>query len=662
MIRRSHLLAGVSILAVALTVAGRAAELERVEFVGMDAPKTAAEMSRMYTTAQVRYVYADGSERLVPLAYDTLYTNLDRVGTNPYEAGRLYDANGMGLVDPYGRPVIAETPDGTTLHLVPGAPTGPNGDALAYHIVHWEYDWLLSNGANARKTKGWYPRMPMAMNVNTIAQDRGSGRLTAIEQRNVDFASVGGLWIPCNASLTPWNTHLAGEEDYDLFNRRKVDKSVRGLTEVYFGNARNANPYNYGYPVEVAVGPDGRTAPTKHYSMGRGSWEVATVMPDGRTAYYGDDGRYTGLFMYVADRAGSLSAGTLYAAKWEQQSAENGGTAKLVWIRLGHAADWEVAEMMKEERFSSTESTIFEFFDPPGVPKLAEDADEAAKAAHAAAVEAREKAIAAALADGFKAIQAGTKKPEYVRLRPGKEKAAAFLETRRYAAWLGASTEFNKMEGVAVDPEGRTVFIAMSRIEGGMVENDGGPQDDVRLPKNGAGGVYALRAGGGVTDSEGNPIDSEWVAAVMEGVPQLMGRDLAEPDALGNRSDPDLIAEPDNLAFSRATRTLFIGEDSGRHTNNFLWAFNVDTGALVRLASGPAGAELTGLSIVENWNGHAYITTNYQHPTEGLAKRKMDEDLKAELLARIDPFVAGVGYFGPLPALSDGTTRMASSE
>ena len=25
-------------------------------------------------------------------------------------------------------------------------------------------------------------------------------------------------------------------------------------------------------------------------------------MPDGKTVYYGDDGRYTGLFMYVADR------------------------------------------------------------------------------------------------------------------------------------------------------------------------------------------------------------------------------------------------------------------------------------------------------------------------------------------------------------------------
>ena len=30
-------------------------------------------------------------------------------------------------------------------------------------------------------------------------------------------------------------------------------------------------------------------------------------------------------------------------------------------------------------------------------------------------------------------------------------------------------------------------------------------------------------------------------------------------------------------------RTLFIGEDSGQHVNNFLWAYNVDTKALSRM-------------------------------------------------------------------------------
>jgi hypothetical protein len=36
---------------------------------------------------------------------------------------------------------------------------------------------------------------------------------------------------------------------------------------------------------------------------------------------------------------------------------------------------------------------------------------------------------------------------EWLRLKPGMEKAAAFMETRRYAALVGATTEFAKMEG-----------------------------------------------------------------------------------------------------------------------------------------------------------------------------------------------------------------------
>ena len=448
-----------------------------------------------------------------------------------------------------------------------------------------------------------------------------------IDQANVDFAAVGGLWIPCAASPTPWGTHLAGEEDYDLFDRSKVDASLASTDRGLLRQHQQATPYGYGYPVEVTVGRDGRTSVKKHYSMGRASWELAHVMPDGKTVYYGDDGRYTGLFMYVADRPGNLGSGTLYAARWEQQSDQNGGAAKLTWIKLGHAADYEVAAMIEQERFSSTESTIFEFGDE-------------AKA-------------------GFKTIKAGTKEPEHVKLRPGKEQAAAFLESRRYAASLGATTEFNKMEGVTVDREDRKVYIAMSRIEEGMLANPDDPADQIKLPELGAGGVYVLTTATEAKDSEGNPIASEWAAVSMAGVPQLMGVDLAESDALGNTADPEHIAEPDNLAFLPGMRTLFIDEDSGRHINNFMWAFNVDTGKLSRIVSGPAGAELTGLNVLGDWNGFAYVLTSFQHQGESLDEFEIkDESLKAEIKTLIDPFVAAVGYLGGLP----GTGEAASEQ
>ena len=49
--------------------------------------------------------------------------------------------------------------------------------------------------------------------------------------------------------------------------------------------------------------------------------------------------------------------------------------------------------MMEDEQFSSTESSIFEFANEPK--------------------------------DGFTTIKAGTKKPEHIKLNPGKEQAAA---------------------------------------------------------------------------------------------------------------------------------------------------------------------------------------------------------------------------------------------
>ena len=57
----------------------------------------------------------------------------------------------------------------------------------------------------------------------------------------------------------------------------------------------------------------------------------------------------------------------------------------------------------------------------------------------------------------------------------------------------------------------------------------------------------------------------------------VVGEDLLAADAYGKTANVDKEAYPDNLSYSEATRTLFIGEDSGAHTNTFVWAYNVDT-------------------------------------------------------------------------------------
>ena len=151
-------------------------------------------------------------------------------------------------------------------------------------------------------------------------------------------------------------------------------------------------------------------------------------------------------------------------------------------------------------------------------------------------------------------------------------------------------------------------------------------------------------------DQAGGDIKSEWVPVQTRAL--LVGEDMAA-DALGNLANPELVSNPDNLKFSEKLRTLFIGEDSSTHVNNFVWAYNVDTKKLSRLASMPVGAEATGLGVVDDLNGWTYITTNFQHPGDWLPK------LHGKVQATLDPLVranykdrfgAAVGYLTGTPS------------
>ena len=317
-------------------ITDRAIAATKVEFIGMDAPQTNDDMASAYTTAKVRVYTTDTEFTEHNLSYNTLFNVKDKVGTNAYQAGQLYNYKMEPIMDPFDQPVLAETPDANSLLNVGGK---------LFLVSHLEYDWITSDGTPAYKLADWYSRMPMSMLLTSVKQD-ANGKLTATEQKPMDFSSVDGLWIPCFGSQTPWNTHLGSEEDYDLYFNAGVSESAReagikALTEVYFEDTKVANPYHYGFITEVEVKEDASYHITKHYSMGKGTWEMSKVLSDGKTAYFGDDGSNVGMFMYIADRANDLSAGTLYAAKWTQTSpaGSDGGSANLTWIKLGHATD-----------------------------------------------------------------------------------------------------------------------------------------------------------------------------------------------------------------------------------------------------------------------------------------------------------------------------------
>ena len=587
----------------------------KVEFIGMDAPVTNDDMAKAYSSAKVRVYTSDTEFTEHALSYNTLFNIKDTVGTNAYQAGQVYNHNMEPILDPQGKNVLAETPDANSLL---------NVDGKLFLVSHLEYDWILANGNSAYKEENWYSRMPMGMLLTSVEQD-ANGNLKAVEQKPLDFSSVDGLWIPCFGSQTPWNTHLGSEEDYDLYYNAGVDESrreagIKALSEIYFDNTKTANPYHYGFITEVEVKKDASYNITKHYSMGKGTWEMSKVLSDGKTAYFGDDGKNVGMFMYIADKVNDLSAGTLYAAKWTQTSAvgSDGGSANLSWIKLGHATDAEV----KGYADSHTFTDIFDFVSEA-------DANGTTPA-------------------GYTKIRAGHNGIEYLKLKTGKENVAAFLEPRRLAAMKGATTEWNKMEGVGFDSKDKKLYMAMSYIKDGMLSDPDAPKDDIQIAKNNCGATYEIQLASGQKDSEGNSIDSEYVATNMSVPAALLGKPIAE-DAKGNTCAVDSIANTDNVFFSEKMRTLFIGEDSGTHTNNFLWAYNVDTKKLSRLLSLPAGAESTGLQVVDNENGHAYIMSNAQHL--GDFTSTTPDALKTALTPKIDKFNAPVGYISGIPGI-----------
>jgi hypothetical protein len=226
------------------------------------------------------------------------------------------------------------------------------------------------------------------------------------------------------------------------------------------------------------------------------------------------------------------------------------------------------------------------------------------------------------------------------------------MEPRRYAAYLGATTEWNKMEGIAFNAKDNKAYIAMSYIDKGMKADANGPVDHIKIAKTNAGGTYTIdMAGGQKTANGGEVINSNHVPTRMYMEAGLLGEDMAV-DALGNTSNPNRIANADNVFFSEKMRTLFIGEDSGTHVNNYVWAYNVDTKKLTRIMSALSGAENTGLQVLDNVNGKgAYIMGNTQHWGDLLGS--MPADLKAQLQARIGNGVnqGGFGYIGGLPAI-----------
>ncbi|ART54460.1 hypothetical protein CBP36_14595 [Acidovorax carolinensis] len=592
------------------------ATFKSAEIVGFAAPSlsAAAEVATTTVKSSLKITYSDNTTKSLALGYQTFFNTGDKVaktGGGEIVAGGYFDSTGKALtsikeadgsaavLDGYNKAgavagwasagqVFSDAVDGASLLSVPGAPAN-----TVYAVVQYEYN------SNA------YGKLPSPIAVLTLNQDANTGKLTLKSYHNVDtFANDSkGLWIPCGGSLSPWGTHLSSEEYHpDAFDQGDNQKlsMLKAFSQNAFGNA-DANPYWYGHLPEVTVKADGTGTFKKYYNQGRYSRELVQVFPDKRTTLGGDDASNSGLFMFVADKEADLSSGTLYVAKYTTALNET-STGKILWINLGKASSDEIKALANNTALTTVTTN---------------------------AAGVKENGILASTTTDpkdptFTEVKVSSKSM-WVKLKTGQEKAAAFLETHRYAALKGASQVFNKMEGTTINVKDRIAYTAISGSISTLVAGSSGNKE---LPLNAAPGTalvaslagfksntagYVLqhKLASGQKDSDGNLINSEWVP--VETSLLLAGEQLTAADAFGNTDAQDKISQADNLKFSEKLRTLFIGEDSGQHVNNYVWAYNVDTKKLERVLSAPAGAECTGLHGVDDLNGWTYILSSFQH-------------------------------------------------
>ncbi|WP_109481180.1 alkaline phosphatase PhoX [Paraburkholderia sp. C35] len=590
-------------------------------FGAMAAPSLAnpAAMATTTVASTMTAQFSDGSSRTYKLAYQPFFMTGDTVPNTTggtIVAGGYFDINNQPIIDQSvagkERQFYSDCPDGTSLiRLDKPTVKGVKGNPV-FAVVQFEYTTRDQNAVDM------YGKLPSPIAVLTLDQDPATGKLTLVSYSNVDTSGAHGLWITCGASLSPWNTHLSSEEYEPDAATIATNTQFQAYSQNLYGSPTTANPYHYGHLPEITVNPDGTGTVKKHYCLGRISHELIQVMPDKRTVLMGDDATNGGLFMFVADKEADLSAGTLYVAKWAQTSSAGAGSATLTWLNLGHATSAEI-EALANSLTNADIMDIVTAAPAPTDPKYTQ-------------------------------IHVGGQF-NWIYVKPGMEKAAAFLETHRYAALMGASMGFTKLEGTTVNAKDKILYSAMSQIVSSMVRGNA-HSTDIALDKAiTSGAVYALNMKGGQRDLGGAAINSEWVPVDMSAPAALVGEDIAA-DALGNTANPDKIANPDNVKFSEKLRTLFIGEDSSMHVNNFLWAYNVDTKSLARILSCPAGAESTGLHAVDEINGWTYMMSNFQHAGDwGSVHAKVQTTLDPLVRANYkDRFGAAVGYLTADPA------------
>ncbi|ASK35421.1 cell surface protein [Alcanivorax sp. N3-2A] len=400
----------------------------------------------------------------------------------------------------------------------------------------------------------WEDRPGGMSRLHLVRDADGHWQVLDNDASMVDFSGVKGTWVNCFGTVSPWNTPLTSEELYFDETRDWNSPSqgeVQDLADYLAGEINTdyavtyPNPYDYGYIVEI-TDPTGTPTPVKHFTLGRYSHENAVVMPDQKTVYMSDDGGGVIMFKFVADTAGDLSTGTLFAAKVSadgipMDAAEAG--FDMEWVELAHASNTDIEGWVDQY----DDVTVADYVDGANSYITDQQVNDWAESKLEQDLDASGDVAA----------------------NPFGDDRVAFLESRKAAVKLGATGEFNKMEGInintslaqaGVEEDGPQayVYVAMSTMTGNMTDDQG----EIQLTNDGTecGGVWRM------------PLEDGYNVSRLEMV-ELGGP--YQPTDPENTCSVDGLSGPDNVAIMNDGRVL-IGEDTGGHQNNMVWLLDPD--------------------------------------------------------------------------------------
>ena len=397
---------------------------------------------------------------------------------------------------------------------------------------------VAADGSHGYLYTAWEDR-PAGLSQLEIEWNTTSSEWNVLSSKMLNLSSINGGWVFCFGSMSPWGSPLFSEELYFDDTQYWNDDSFRyhsdqSQLENYLGHY--PNPYDYGYIVEIEDASTTEPDFIKHLAMGRFSHENAAVMPDERTVYLTDDGYDTVLFKFIADTAGDLSAGTLYAAQVAQDDTKDSAITgfDVEWVEMAASSNSEIQNWVDQydgittEDFSGGQNSYItdEEINDWAEGRLNQDLNE-------------DGTVGYALDD-----------------------RVAFLESRKAAAALGASDEWNKMEGVAFNANApENLYLAMSNIGYGMSDGQG----DIDVTQNSCGIVYRMSLKG------------EWDVKRIE--PVISGGPYTS--SARNECDVNNLAGPDNLLVLNDGRVL-IGEDTSKHESNMVWLWGEPSEPLER--------------------------------------------------------------------------------